>query len=260
MLSLGKRFLEMSGNLNVDTAISAKEALAKMTDRRYDAIVSDYLMPGMNGLEFLKYVRDRDRDIPFILFTGRGREDIAVEAYDAQVSCYLQKGSDTISMFVELEHRINQAVIKRETEESLRIKNLQATLAMDLAKIASWEYDEETDLFKFDDLFFSLCGTDIGHEGIYVFSPEMFVSKFIHPDDRERVMGWMQTGPKALGPEGYGQIEHRIVRRDGQMRKIIVRVGMMFQPDALKDIAYGVCRDITELDRTEEGINRITPL
>ncbi len=113
MLELGKEFLEMSGRLKVETAISAKEALRKIAGRRFDVIVSDYQMPGMDGLEFLRCVRSRDESIPFILFTGRGREELVMEACNAGASGYVQKGYSPTPMFVELERIIEQAVEKR---------------------------------------------------------------------------------------------------------------------------------------------------
>jgi ligand-binding sensor protein len=78
-------------------------------------------MPGMNGIEFLKAVRMHSPDLPFIIFTGRGREDVVIEALNSGVSYYLQKGGDPISQFAELAHKINLAVEKRATEEQLRL-------------------------------------------------------------------------------------------------------------------------------------------
>ena len=72
LLNLGKIFLEMSGKLRIDTAASVGEALDKVQRRKYDGIISDYEMPGINGLEFLRHVRCHYRDLPFILFTGKG--------------------------------------------------------------------------------------------------------------------------------------------------------------------------------------------
>lgn len=57
----------------------------------YDCVVSDYDTPGTDGLEFLQEVRDRNPDIPFIMFTGEGNEDIASEAISAGVTDYLRK-------------------------------------------------------------------------------------------------------------------------------------------------------------------------
>ena len=72
LLEQSKIFLEKeNGNLSVDTAISAREGLSKFSENNYDVIVSDYQMPEMDGLDFLKEIREvRDSDIPFIIFTG----------------------------------------------------------------------------------------------------------------------------------------------------------------------------------------------
>jgi PAS domain S-box-containing protein len=251
MLDVGKEFLEMSGKLKVETASSAKDALTKMADRRFDVIVSDYQMPEMDGLEFLKHVRLRDKFIPFILFTGHGREEVVIDACHAGVSCYLQKGGSPLPMFVELEHRIEQAVKKQMAEIDLQTKNIEANLAMDLAKIASWEYDPVSNLFNFDDNFYSLYGTDVSREGVRKVSPDQFFSKFVHPDDRQTVMDRIQKGKGTFGPEGYNQIEHRIVTRDGEVRWIAVRVGALLAPDGQLIKVCGVSQDITNRYRSE---------
>ena len=67
------------------------DALDRLGQKAYDCIVSDYQMPGRDGLEFLRVVRDRLDDIPFILLTGRGDEAIASEAIAMGVADYLLK-------------------------------------------------------------------------------------------------------------------------------------------------------------------------
>jgi len=74
LLTIGKLFMERFGNLTVDTSPSASEALSKIASGSFDGIVSDYQMPGMDGIQLLQEVRQKYGDIPFILFTGRGRE------------------------------------------------------------------------------------------------------------------------------------------------------------------------------------------
>jgi CheY-like chemotaxis protein len=80
LLTIGKLFMERFGNLSVDTSPSADEALVKIASNSYDGIVSDYQMPGMDGIGLLQEVRQKFGDIPFILFTGRGREEVVIQA------------------------------------------------------------------------------------------------------------------------------------------------------------------------------------
>ena len=120
LLDLGKIFLEQSGYLQVDTVPTVELALEKLQRETYDGIISDYQMPGKDGLEFLKYIRSHNQDLPFILFTGRGREEIVIEALNSGADFYLQKGGEHKSQFVELEHKIKNAIDRKRTHDTLR--------------------------------------------------------------------------------------------------------------------------------------------
>ena len=63
----------------------------KWKKNSYDAVVSDYEMPQKNGLDFLKELREQKNDIAFILFTGKGREDVAVKALNLGADSYITK-------------------------------------------------------------------------------------------------------------------------------------------------------------------------
>ena len=66
MLDLTKEFLEQQEEgLQVETAMSAEEALQKLSEQEYDVVVSDYKMPVMDGLEFLIGLRKQGSDIPW---------------------------------------------------------------------------------------------------------------------------------------------------------------------------------------------------
>ena len=113
LLELGKIFLKRTGIFQIDTVPSASEALARLSNREYDAIISDYQMPGMDGLEFLQEVRTNLGAIPFILFTGRGREEVVIKAIENGVDFYVQKGGDPLSQFAELAHKVKLSVERR---------------------------------------------------------------------------------------------------------------------------------------------------
>ncbi len=119
LLELCKIFLEQSPEFNVKTAASGREALELLSTLPFDAIISDYQMPGMDGIALLKTVRQQFGDIPFILFTGRGREEIVIEAINNGADFYLQKGGDVKAQFAELAHKIRQATSRRQAEISL---------------------------------------------------------------------------------------------------------------------------------------------
>ena len=87
-------FLQKVGGVEVHSVVSVREAMDLISKEKFDVIVSDYQMPETDGIEFLKALRTHGSDIPFILFTGKGREDVVIEALNQGADYYLQKGGD----------------------------------------------------------------------------------------------------------------------------------------------------------------------
>ncbi|MGD0816798.1 MAG: response regulator [Methanomassiliicoccales archaeon] len=108
-LEITREFLSTNG-VEVEVASSAAEALEMINKSHYDALVSDYQMPNIDGIQLLSQLRSMHNNIPFILFTGRGREDLAIEALNSGADHYLQKGGDTRVQFAELIHHVQKAV------------------------------------------------------------------------------------------------------------------------------------------------------
>ena len=121
LLDISRRYLSHCGNFTVDTASSAKEALRMLRYTSYDAIVSDYQMPEMDGIAFLEQLRREGNTIPFILFTGKGRDEVAVQALHAGADFYIQKGGRPKVQFTELANIVRQAVEKKQFQQDLGI-------------------------------------------------------------------------------------------------------------------------------------------
>lgn len=244
-LDLAKEFLEDPDELQVDTATSAKEALRMMSEKRYDAIISDYGMPAIDGLAFLRLARQKSPDIPFILFTGRGREEVVIDACNAGVTFYVRKGADVKAQFYELSHKVKQAVARRRAEDLVRTAKQQDLMALDLARIARWDYDVFTGLYRFDDLLYGLLGTDAERECGYLWAQDDYVREFVHPDDVRKVSEFMAYGPGNIPLDGYLQMKHRVVRRNGETREMLVRVGKAVDSDGNVLKIVGISMDIT---------------
>ncbi|NLD57974.1 MAG: response regulator [Methanomicrobiales archaeon] len=119
LLEISRLFLEKDGDLSVDTARSAEDALKKLRVNTYDAVVSDYNMPEMDGIEFLNEFTRLALDKPFIIFTGKSREDIVIRALNCGADFYLQKSGDAKSQYAELKNMVHQAVMRKRVEEAL---------------------------------------------------------------------------------------------------------------------------------------------
>jgi len=107
-LAVSKIYLERRG-ICVITAGSVRDALPLIDTWSFDVILSDYEMPGTDGLAFLKMLRERKCTIPFILFTGKMREEVLIEAINNGATFSLNKGGDPRSQFAELEQKIREA-------------------------------------------------------------------------------------------------------------------------------------------------------
>ena len=105
---ISKRLLERNGELSVCTEHDPETAFERWESEEFDCIVSDYDMPGMDGIDLLEAVRGRDADVPFILYTGRGSEEVAGEALAADATGYLQKNGPESAQL--LHNRIRRAV------------------------------------------------------------------------------------------------------------------------------------------------------
>jgi signal transduction histidine kinase len=133
-LEIEQQYLEAS-HMDVTSCVSSRDAVDEVKDGAYDIVVSDYQMPGLNGIELLKLLRKDGEDLGFILFTGKGREDVAIDALNEGADFYLQKGMDAPSQFAVLASAINDVCEARassraliESENLLRISNQRLDL------------------------------------------------------------------------------------------------------------------------------------
>lgn len=111
---LTRAYLENANDrFTIEHVADPQDALERFT--AFDCIVTDYDMPVMNGLEFLQEIRERDRHIPVILFTGKGSEEVASEAISYGVTDYVQKGGT--ERYDLLANRIEQAVAEYTTRQ-----------------------------------------------------------------------------------------------------------------------------------------------
>eukprot|EP00825_Cyclidium_porcatum_P050572 TRINITY_DN9064_c0_g1_i1.p1 TRINITY_DN9064_c0_g1~~TRINITY_DN9064_c0_g1_i1.p1 ORF type:complete len:218 (-),score=11.84 TRINITY_DN9064_c0_g1_i1:19-672(-) len=130
-LNVSVHFLKDRGFWDITTTRSSKEALALIGTRTFDVIIADYeLPPGQNSIHLLKTLKSQGNETPFIIFTGKSREEVAIEALNNGAAYYLQKGIEIEVQYAELHNMIMQLAEKKRAKErvlrqevELRLKN-----------------------------------------------------------------------------------------------------------------------------------------
>ena len=113
LFNVTRILLEKEGDMRVDLCNSASEAMEMLQSGEFDAIVCDYQMPVMDGIEILTLIRKSGNTIPFILFTGKGNEEVAVKAFSAGADHYLPKAGPPKMVFATLRQMIQDEVSAR---------------------------------------------------------------------------------------------------------------------------------------------------
>ncbi|MGD8506273.1 MAG: response regulator [Candidatus Bathyarchaeota archaeon] len=142
-VKVAKQIIEMQGEFQVDTASSAQEAWEKIKRKTFDAIVCDYMMPGKNGLEFLKELRDSGNNIPFIIFTGKSREEVAIRALNLGADWYFHKIGAPETVYGELAYGIHQVVEKKRTEKALQESEKWHRMLLSSITDSVWVLDKD---------------------------------------------------------------------------------------------------------------------
>lgn len=116
-LKLVKQCLELDWPFQVDQCLSVDEALAKLDEEKYDVIVSDYQMPGKDGLQFLRELRQKGSRVPFIMFTGKGGEEVVIKSLNLGAKHYINKTGEAEVVYTELAHSITELASAKKAEE-----------------------------------------------------------------------------------------------------------------------------------------------
>ncbi|MES3516063.1 MAG: response regulator [Natronomonas sp.] len=226
----------------VTTATGAEAGLKTLEDGSFDCVVSDYDMPGTNGLEFLEAVRAKHPELPFILYTGKGSEDIASRAINAGVTGYLQKGGP--EQHRRLINRVEHAVAEyRAKMESERYSTVLTALGYPIYVV------DETGTFEYvNEAFCELTGYD--RETIIGGSPDLIKSD----DGTERANDALRAIVSSTGPETM-QFEVDIQTRDG--RTVPCRDHMAALPfeDEFRG-SVGILRNVSEQQQTRAELIR----
>lgn len=116
LLDVAKRYLEQDAEIQVDITTSPHEALDLIASRRYDAIITDYLMPDMDGLAVLRQVRAINASIPVIFLSGKSTRSVVIDAINHGADFFLEKNDSPGEKLTELSLAIKQSALRYRTQ------------------------------------------------------------------------------------------------------------------------------------------------
>ncbi|HTY74568.1 MAG TPA: PAS domain S-box protein [Candidatus Nanoarchaeia archaeon] len=150
LLEISKQILDDMGYFDISHANSVDEAFKKLKTQSFDIVISDYEMPQKDGLQFLKELREQKNDIPFILFTGKGREEVVIQALNLGADNYVNKQGSPETVFGELTHHIRSSVERSKaklqyTNDAMALRSIEEAITCSDANyiITGWNKSAE---------------------------------------------------------------------------------------------------------------------
>jgi PAS domain S-box-containing protein len=237
-------------SFSVYTSTNPENALERIRGESIECIVSDYEMPELTGLELLERVREFDDDVPFILFTGKGSEEIASKAISAGVTDYLQKGVGT-DQYTVLTNRIENAVEQKRSREALAESQKRLSRFIDQSPLGTIEYNEEFTIVNVNEAAAEITGYDPEELIGGTWSP-------IVPEDEHRHVAEIER--QLLDNRGGYQSVNEIVRKNGERRLCSWHNRVVTDEDSDVITIFSQFEDVTEERRQRRELERTNAL
>ena len=209
LVEITKGFLEKSGEFEVTTFTSAVDAIKDLETTSYDVLISDYEMPALDGIEFLKRLRAKGIDTPFIIFSGRGREDVLIEAINNGADFYLQKGGKPKAQFAELENMIRQSVSRKMAEKELKKSEERYRAVVESQTELICRFLPNGTIIFANDAFCNYYG--IAYDALIGY-------KLNHDVPEEEIPSLKRHFSDLTPDDPVGDVEHRVILPNGEVR------------------------------------------
>lgn len=219
---------------------------AALQARKWDLVISDYVMPQFSGPAAMKLLQESGYDIPIIIVSGHIGEDIAVSAMKSGANDYVMK--DRLARLVPaVERELREAEVRRArkaADEALRESEQRLKLALEAGRLGAWERNLRTGMMTWSPIT----------QRIHGLQPDQFSGNFdefellIHPEDRPKVL---DAVARSISEHAPYQVEFRIVRANGTVAWLESRGQLFLGPDGQPERFAGVTVDVSERKRIE---------
>ena len=237
--------LDLASNMEIDNACCVDEAFKKLSAKKYDVVVSDYEMPQKDGLEFLKELREQHNKIPFILFTGKGREEVAINALNLGADGYFNKQGSPETVYGELAYGIRTSFEHKKADELLRKSQAELNAIVNNAPLGIATSDSNMQFKSANEAFCRIVSYS---------ENELQTRSFrdiTYPDD-------VEVSNKDMKELIYGNISYfsqqkRYVRKDGNVIDGKVTVSAIRDGKGKPVLFVAELEDITQSKKAEES-------
>jgi PAS domain S-box-containing protein len=261
------RDLRMEG-FTVTTVDSGSEAITVLENGLYDLVITDLMMPGIDGFGVLKAVKKLAPQTSVIILTGYGDMRSAIDA--------LRLGADDFTLkpceIEELVLRIRRCLEKQSLLQMLALQNQQLEeeiqqrrlmegqlresenrfrLALDAASNGVWDRN----LLTGEVYYGANWQRTLGYDGECDITSEQSFEKLLHPDDRERVLAQREAHIEGKNP--HYEVEYRIRNKAGGWQWMLSRGQAVARNEQGKaQRIVGTLTDITRLKEAEAELKR----
>ncbi len=244
LLEQAKLYIEKGEKeINVETESSVEKSLELLKNERYDAIISDYQMSEIDGLEFLRILRkEKNSNIPFIIFTGKGREEVAMKALNLGADQYIQKGGDQKAQYGELKHAIFQAVERHRAQKEIQKSEKRYRKTIENAEIG-----------------IVICGSK---DNVKIFNSKMDEMLGLGTEDLGNLYSWLENNPSNKNKKEIQNKEFEVISGNPNSEQKEIKITPKEKKDAqfilFKQVILGsdetllLAQDITENKKIEK--------
>ena len=239
-LEISKLILMDMGNFEIDHARCVDEAFKKLATGQYAAIISDYEMPQKDGLQFLKELREQGNEIPFILFTGKGREEIIIKALNFGSDAYINKQGNPETVYGELSHSIVKTIERKNSKKLLADSESKYLRLFNAAEVGMFRTKlQNSEILECNEKLLQILGyTREEMQG----KPATFF--YADPEQRQELIKILQAKGQLVDSE------IKLVSKNGEVKTCLL--SSKVYPEG--DILEGSIIDITERKKAEDAL------
>ncbi len=240
----------LAEQFRVDAVQDGVSALAAVKRQPPDLILTDVMMPRLDGFGLLKELRadPLTRAVPVIMLSARAGEDSRVDGMEAGADDYLVKPFSAKELLARVSAHLQMARLRRDASASLREGEERLRMALTAARMVAWRYDASSGKFaasdNADDVFGRTSDSPLDH------IEQRFA--LVHPEDAAQ---YRETVARAVADAGSYLSQFRTIRSDnGGVVWLEERGHAVAQEPGESVRLVGVVMDITERKAAEDAI------